>query len=340
MKTSHVWKAVTSSITTGAAAALLGTEPLAVQKLSDWSVPVNLGPLVNSASHDTYAVVSKKGLSLYFASNRPGSEGVDLWVSQRPSQDAGWGPPVNLGSHINTPFVEDAPALSRDEHWLFFDSTRPDGHGGLDHWASWRANPHDDFGWLPAVNLGAGINTPFLDAGPAPFANDDAGVPLLFFVSNRPGGLGANDIYFSQLLPDGVYDAGTRVPAGTQQPTGGVQADGPLRRARDCLRVQPAGTRPGIYALGFYPQRGGRRLVSTGPAGPAHQQWRVRERAVALAGWPVAVLQRRPPRRRGRCRPPRQHAGQADGQVVSRIQGTTLRRPRRSLDAGSGEARP
>jgi hypothetical protein len=213
MKTSHVWKAVTSSITTGAAAALLGTEPLAVQKLSDWSVPVNLGPLVNSASHDTYAVVSKKGLSLYFASNRPGSEGVDLWVSQRPSQDAGWGPPVNLGSHINTPFVEDAPALSRDEHWLFFDSTRPDGHGGLDHWASWRANPHDDFGWLPAVNLGAGINTPFLDAGPAPFANDDAGVPLLFFVSNRPGGLGANDIYFSQLLPDGVYDAGTRVPA-------------------------------------------------------------------------------------------------------------------------------
>ena len=40
--------------------------------------------------------------------------------------------------------TEDAPAISRDGHWLFFDSARPDGLGGLDHWVSWRARTDDD----------------------------------------------------------------------------------------------------------------------------------------------------------------------------------------------------
>lgn len=68
------------------------------QKYSDWSAPVNLGPVINSASSDQGPAISKDGLTLYFHSNRPGGLGAfDMWVSQRASVDDPWGAPVNLG---------------------------------------------------------------------------------------------------------------------------------------------------------------------------------------------------------------------------------------------------
>lgn len=68
------------------------------QKYSDWSAPVNLGPVINSASSDQGPAISKDGLTLYFHSNRPGGlGGFDMWVSQRASVDDPRGAPVNLG---------------------------------------------------------------------------------------------------------------------------------------------------------------------------------------------------------------------------------------------------
>src|SRR5216117_2950433 len=82
-------------------------------KFTDWSTPTNLGPAVNSSFVDTTSAVSKNGLSLYFASNRPGTlGGLDLYVSQRSSKEDPWGPPVNL-SAINSAALDQAPALSR-----------------------------------------------------------------------------------------------------------------------------------------------------------------------------------------------------------------------------------
>jgi len=54
------------------------------EKYSDWSAPINLGPIVNSTAIDRGPAISKDGLSLYFASTRPGGEGgEDIYVSQR-----------------------------------------------------------------------------------------------------------------------------------------------------------------------------------------------------------------------------------------------------------------
>src|SRR4030095_16111921 len=115
-------------------------------RYSDWSEPVNLGPLINTASNDQHAAISKDGLTLYFTSNRPGGLGADdLWVSQRASADDAWGPPQNVGPIINPGAVEFAPALSRDGHVLFFHSDRPGGFGGIDIWASYREHTDDDF---------------------------------------------------------------------------------------------------------------------------------------------------------------------------------------------------
>ena len=182
------------------------------KKFSEWSVPVNLGPVVNSAFEEFLPEMSKDGLSLYFASNRPGPfEGEDIWVSRRATRDDAWDEPLNLGPNINTSFNERSPALSRDGHYLFFATTRPGGSGGFDIWVSWRAHTRDDFGWQPPVNLGPGVNGAFGDFGPTFFENDDIGIPNLFFASNRPG-VGGVDIYRSELAANGSFGPAVLIP--------------------------------------------------------------------------------------------------------------------------------
>jgi hypothetical protein len=191
---------------------------------------MNLGATVNSGSSDAGPAISKNELSLYFTSDRPGGSGLnDIWVSQRASVDAPWGPPQNLGSIINTAAANEAvPALSRDEHWLFFNSNRAGGFGLGDIWASYRAHTHDDFAWEAPVNLGAGVNSAFNDAG-AGFFENEGGPALLFFGSTRPGGQGGFDIYVSAAMADGTFGPASPVaelnsPANDQRPS--VRFDG------------------------------------------------------------------------------------------------------------------
>jgi Tol biopolymer transport system component len=200
---------------------------------------------VNSLYDDFASHVSKDGLSLYFASNRPnGLGGEDLWVSRRGSRDDAWSTPVNVGSAVNTDANERSPALSRDGHLLFFASTRTDGLGGFDIWVAWRAHTHDDLGWQPPVNLGSPVNTASNDIGPSYFENDDLGIPILYFVSNRPGGLGAIDIYSSELMANGSFG-----PAVLVSELSGASGDITPHVRHDGLEVFIASNRPGTIGI-------------------------------------------------------------------------------------------
>jgi WD40-like Beta Propeller Repeat len=153
---------------------------------------------------------------------------MDIWVSERPTKDDVWGQPRNLGGIVNAADTDNVPALSRDGHWLFFNSIRPGGFGGMDIWASWRQNTHDNFGWGPPFNLGPGVNSALGDVNPSYFENDEGGAPLLFFTSNRPGGPDF-DGYVSQLTSSGLFGPAARVPelssaAAEQRPS--VRFDG------------------------------------------------------------------------------------------------------------------
>src|SRR6266853_4985323 len=120
---------------------------------SDWSTPVNVGSIVNSASTEQGPAFSADGLSLYFYSGRSGGVGSDdIWVSQRASVSDAWGVPVNLGPTINSTSRDYVPAFSSDGHWMYFASDRPGGFGpGLpatptaDLYQSYRADIHNDF---------------------------------------------------------------------------------------------------------------------------------------------------------------------------------------------------
>jgi Tol biopolymer transport system component len=181
-------------------------------QFSDWSEPVNLGPVVNSSSGETGASLSKDGLSLYFSSTRPGGfGGSDMWVTQRASKDAPWGTPQNLGPTINTSSNENAPSLSIDGHHLFFHSDRPGGFGGSDIYVSRRYNKRDDFAWQLPENLGSTINTTAQEQQPSIFEDDATGVITLYFWSDRLGGTGDGDIYASEVQPDETFGPGVEV---------------------------------------------------------------------------------------------------------------------------------
>jgi hypothetical protein len=173
-------------------------------KFSEWGEPTNLGCAINSSAAEQGPAISKDGLSLYFGSMRSdGLGGSDIWVSQRATIDEAWGPPINLGRVVNTPGVDNIPALSRDGHLLFFNSDRQGTSGLADIWVSYRDNVHDDFGWQTPVNAGPGVNSLAAELGASYLENEEAGAPLLFF--GRGLTLADPDIYASQLEPDGSF---------------------------------------------------------------------------------------------------------------------------------------
>jgi hypothetical protein len=105
-----------------------------------------------------------------------------------------WSAPVNLGADVNTEFAEFAPQTSKDGLSLYFASTRPATYGSLggeDLWVSQRASIDEPWG-LP-INVGQIINTAANERSPA-LSRDGH---YLFFASDRPGGVGALDLWVS-----------------------------------------------------------------------------------------------------------------------------------------------
>ncbi len=211
---------------------------------SPWSTPTNLGAVINTAGNDSGACISKDGLSLYFNSDSLGGYGgLDLFVSHRDSVDQPWGPPQNLGPNINSSLADNAPVLSNDEHWLYFQSTRPGGFGAADLYVARRHDKRDDLNWQPAVNLGSTVNTTANDGGPVYFEDDNTGIASLYFFSNRPGGLGGADMYASVRQTDGTW--GTPVLV---EELNSSANDFQAAIRRDGLEIFLTSNRPGSYS--------------------------------------------------------------------------------------------
>jgi hypothetical protein len=174
-------------------------------KWSEWSAPLNVGAGINTSFSEAAPTISQDGHALYFVSNRPGIPpdafgDQDLYVARRETLWSDWDVPVNLGPAINTAAFEGFPALSRNEHHLFF--FRAPG----DIWVSYRNKVGEDGGadgWQPAVPLGPGVNTSESEGGPAYLENRKHGLPQLFFNSLRAGSA-QNDIYVADAFGSAV----------------------------------------------------------------------------------------------------------------------------------------
>jgi len=215
--------------------------PANAQKFSDWSAPVNLGPVINFAQNNQHPAISKDGLSLYYSAGPTNK--LDIWVSQRAGLDDPWRPPQKLGPNVNSDSSDLSPNFTPDGHWMYFMSNRPGPCANpanpvptIDLYVTHRKDKRDDFGWEPAQNLGCVINGPYDDAGPTFFEDENTGVTYLYFTSTRPGPTGCScgnfDIYVSTLQADGTWG-----PAEFVQELSGPGRDTRTSISRDGLEM-------------------------------------------------------------------------------------------------------
>jgi hypothetical protein len=167
-----------------------------------WSEPVWLGPVVNSTARDWEPTVSPDGLHLYFHSDRSGGVGgMDIWVSRRTHPNAPWEQPVNLGAPINTAAGDGDATFTADGRTMFFMSQGHGGYGSQDIFVSFRADPNDDFGWQPPINLGPDVNTAAGEATPSYVENEDGGT--LYFTRVSTGSPTSSDVYKARVSRTG-----------------------------------------------------------------------------------------------------------------------------------------
>ena len=123
---------------------------------NEWSVPENMGEVINSPSWDSQPSLSADGRTLYFVSNRRGGFGSrDIYVSQQ--NEAGeWQSPQNVGSSINTSFDDISPFIHPNGQRLYFATNGRLGFGGFDIYFSDKKSASE---WLAPTNFGYPINT-------------------------------------------------------------------------------------------------------------------------------------------------------------------------------------
>ena len=168
--------------------------------------------LVNEQYSVGHPALSKDGKALYFMSDMPGGQGeTDLYVSYRDANN-NWGPPVNLGANVNTKGRELFPYVGEDGT-LFFASDGHIGLGGLDIYSANLAGGV----WGSIQDLGAPINSSSDDFGYIIDLKSKSG----YFVSNRPGGKGDDDIY--KFKKSGVSLCGYVQDGGTRNMLAGVE---------------------------------------------------------------------------------------------------------------------
>lgn len=159
-----------------------------IDKVGDkWSNPSPLGTNINSGYLETTASITPDGKTIYFASNRRGGMGgMDLYKVEKQANGA-WGPAQNLGPDVNTADNEDAPFIHPDGKTLFFTSDGAGSMGGKDIFKTELNNGK----WSKPENMGYPVNTVADDSYFTLTADGTKG----FFSSDRPGGLGGQDIY-------------------------------------------------------------------------------------------------------------------------------------------------
>jgi hypothetical protein len=116
-----------------------------------------------------------------------------------PTEFGEWGDAIRVESitgtdpSFNGDALDGCPFVSRDDTTFYMASRREGGVGGIDIWVSTREKAGDP--WGAPVNVGAPVNS--VDNDFCPTISRDG--HTFFFVSNRPGGCGGDDIYTARL---------------------------------------------------------------------------------------------------------------------------------------------
>lgn len=96
-----------------------------------WSMPQNLGGIINTSSEDKSPFLAPDGQTLYYSSSGYGGFGkADMFKSVLINNE--WSKPINMGNIINTPYDDLYFSTSASGEYAFFASKKPGGVGALD----------------------------------------------------------------------------------------------------------------------------------------------------------------------------------------------------------------
>jgi Tol biopolymer transport system component len=176
-----------------------------------WSVPVNVGSLVNDPAADDFSLrLSADGLSLYFASTRGGGFGKsDLYVATRASTAQPWSRASNLGPVLNTDAFEAFPTPAADGKTLYFNRSTTFDSQDSDIWVASRAGPGGQ--WTAPQPLPGGINSERAEFSPSVSSDGRT----MFFASERGRSI---ELWVSSRRPGAVWSDPRRLGAEVNVP--------------------------------------------------------------------------------------------------------------------------
>jgi outer membrane protein OmpA-like peptidoglycan-associated protein len=103
------------------------------RKTGQWSVPLNLGPDINTHFKEDYPYLSPDGKNLFFTSTGYiGFGGEDIYVSQRIGNSwTSWTKPLNLGPLVNTKSDDFGFSLSSSGNEAYYNSPNFDSDSNI-----------------------------------------------------------------------------------------------------------------------------------------------------------------------------------------------------------------
>ncbi len=165
-------------------------------------VYTSMGDAVNSKAPDYGPTLAGRDSLLLFSSKRKrrglaGTVDEDLYTSRR--EGVSWTDAEPLPKPINSPYNEGSACFSKDGRTIFFARCEcPTCHGNCDLYT---AKLGKDGQWSVPRSLGLAVNSMAWDSQPALSQTEDT----LYFASDRLGGFGASDIYFTARQKNGQW---------------------------------------------------------------------------------------------------------------------------------------
>ena len=211
----------------------VSTSPSTLRAEFRFGDPVKLGSQINSSQSEV-GHPSSDGLSLYVSRSRSGSP-AELYVTRRASLNDAWGSLDDVNGELNDSGSVGIVSTTSDELSMYFSGmiahfrgqARDSDLGQGDIWLSERLSTDSTFG--EPINLGAPINTSYLEADPTISAD---GLTMVF-TSDRPGGFARLNSDLWESRRDSIdspwqepQNLGSHVNRGDNHMTPTISADG------------------------------------------------------------------------------------------------------------------
>jgi outer membrane protein OmpA-like peptidoglycan-associated protein len=154
---------------------------------------------LNGYALQYFPVLTADGEQLFFT-KRDGtstSDKEDIFYSLADSTGI-WSIPQGISKEINSSYNEGTCSVTADGNFLIFTSCdAPSTLGSCDLYSAQKVNGE----WQAPINIGPRVNSSSWDSQPSLSADGR----ILFFSSDRRGGFGGNDIWYSLRKKDGSW---------------------------------------------------------------------------------------------------------------------------------------